>query len=103
MHKLEPRSVECVFLGYSVTQSAYKSLELTTNRIYVSRNVWFVPHIFPFATRQVLLVPRQLATSLPTMPQKPNVSLPTMPDDVIVTPVLLTDPSQQYVSPDLPQ
>ncbi|KAK8517317.1 hypothetical protein V6N12_032511 [Hibiscus sabdariffa] len=97
-----------------MTQSAYKCLELTSNRIYVSHHVHFFPHIFSFATRQVLPVPRQPdvsllimsrqpATSLPTMPQQPVVSLPTMSDDVIATPVPLVDPSQQDVSPDLPQ
>ncbi|KAK9033651.1 hypothetical protein V6N11_049837 [Hibiscus sabdariffa] len=111
--KLEPRSVECVFLGYYVTQSAYKFLESTTNRIYVSHHV---PHIFPFATRHGLPMPqqpdvslpimsRQLATSLPTMPRQPDASLPIVPDDSIATPVPLVDLPQphQDVSPDLPQ
>ncbi|KAK8559072.1 hypothetical protein V6N12_042359 [Hibiscus sabdariffa] len=46
---------------------------------------------------------RQPATSLPTMPRKPDVPLPTMLDDVIVTPVPLADPPRQDVSPDLPK
>ncbi|KAK8590104.1 hypothetical protein V6N12_024487 [Hibiscus sabdariffa] len=46
---------------------------------------------------------QQLVTSLPTMPQQPDVSLHTIPDDVIVTPVPLADLPQQVVSLDLPQ
>ncbi|KAK9032672.1 hypothetical protein V6N11_056930 [Hibiscus sabdariffa] len=104
-HKLEQRSTKCVFFGYSGMQSAYKCLEPTTNKIYVSRHVQFVPHISPFATRHVLSVPRQQdvsfhimsrqpASSLPTMPHQLYVSLPIMLDDVIVTLVPLADPPQ---------
>ncbi|KAK8597152.1 hypothetical protein V6N12_065628 [Hibiscus sabdariffa] len=89
-------------------------MKLTTNRIYVSRHVRIVSHIFHVATHQLLHVPwqsdvslpimsRQPTTSLPTMPQQPDLSLPTMPDDVIATSVPLADPPQQAVSPDLQQ
>ncbi|KAK8574423.1 hypothetical protein V6N12_062117 [Hibiscus sabdariffa] len=78
-------------------------MELTTNRIYVTHNVQFAPHIFPFATRHVLPMPRQHdyslpimswkpAASLPAMPSQPNSSLHTMSDDSIATPVPLADP-----------
>lgn len=40
-HKLEPRSSPCVFIGYAVSQKGYKCLELSTNRIYISRHVVF--------------------------------------------------------------
>ncbi|KAK8996634.1 hypothetical protein V6N11_081900 [Hibiscus sabdariffa] len=86
-----------------MTPSAYKCLESTTNRIYVSHHVQFIPHIFPFATRHVLHVPRQSDVSLPIMSCQPDVLLPTMPDDVIGTPVPLDNPPQQDVSPDLQQ
>ena len=47
-HKLESRSKPCVFLGYSLTQSAYHCLDPTTSKIYVSRYVQFVESLFPF-------------------------------------------------------
>lgn len=47
-HKLQPRSTECVFLGYSPTQSAYYCLDTTTGRVYTSRHVQFVETEFPF-------------------------------------------------------
>ena len=37
--KLDDRSAACVFIGYSLTQSAYLCLEPNTGRIYTSRHV----------------------------------------------------------------
>ena len=47
-HKLESRSKPCVFLGYSLTQSAYHCLNPTISKIYVSRHAQFVESLFPF-------------------------------------------------------
>ena len=47
-HKLEPRSKACIFLGYSLTQSAYNCLDIETNRVFVSRHVNFVESVFPY-------------------------------------------------------
>lgn len=47
-HKLDPKSKPCVFIGYSFTQSAY-CLEPTSHKIYTSRHVHFIEHIFPFS------------------------------------------------------
>lgn len=46
-HKLDPRSIPCIFLGYSLTQSAYICLDPNTNRVYVSRYVIFDESTFP--------------------------------------------------------
>lgn len=35
-HMLDARYVPCVFMGYSLTQSAYFCLDPTTSRVYVS-------------------------------------------------------------------
>ena len=48
-HKLDDRSAPCVFIGYSMIQSAYLCLNRTTGRIYTSRHVQFVESTFPFA------------------------------------------------------
>ncbi|CAA7051267.1 unnamed protein product [Microthlaspi erraticum] len=47
-HKLEPRSTSCVFLGYSLTQSAYLCFDPLTNRLFVSRHVRFDEQTFPY-------------------------------------------------------
>jgi len=46
-HKLEPRSRPCIFLGYSLTQSAYKCFDPSTNRLFISRHVVFDESVFP--------------------------------------------------------
>jgi len=47
-HKLEPRSKPCIFLGYSLSQSAYLCFEPKSSKIIVSRHVSFHEHIFPY-------------------------------------------------------
>jgi hypothetical protein len=47
--KLEFRSKECVFLGYSNIHKGFKCLDVSTGRIYISRDVAFDESIFPFA------------------------------------------------------
>jgi hypothetical protein len=36
-HKLAPRSCRCVYLGYSSDHKGYRCLDLTTNRLLISR------------------------------------------------------------------
>jgi hypothetical protein len=47
-NKLDNRSKPCVFLEYSLTQSAYSCLDPSISKIYVSRHVRFVESVFPF-------------------------------------------------------
>ncbi|KAI5313872.1 hypothetical protein L3X38_043048 [Prunus dulcis] len=47
-NKLHLRSVKCVFLGYSLDHQGYRCLNLTTNRVFLSRHVIFDEHCFPF-------------------------------------------------------
>ena len=49
-HKLEKHSKPCVFIGYSNTHNAYKCLDLSSNRVYISRHVQFIKHQFPLTS-----------------------------------------------------
>lgn len=48
-NKLEPRSLPCVFLGYSKQHKGYRCLELSSSKFYISRHVQFDEMLFPFA------------------------------------------------------
>jgi hypothetical protein len=48
--KLEFRSKQCAFIGYSNMHTGYKCLDISTGRIYISRDVVFDETIFPFAS-----------------------------------------------------
>jgi hypothetical protein len=47
-HKLQPRSLQCVFLGYSLLHRGYKCLHIPISRLYISRDVVFLETLFPF-------------------------------------------------------
>ena len=47
--KLEFRSKQCVFLGYSSIHKGYKCLHILTNRVYISRDIVFDETVFPFS------------------------------------------------------
>ena len=74
-----------MFLGYSITQSAYFCLDRNTSRIYTSRHVLFHETVFPFS----------VAGSLTTTP----VSSPV--EDISVTTSSVT-PTQIYRQPQAP-
>lgn len=44
---MQSRSQPCIFLGYSTTQSAYRCYDPITKKLYLSRHVRFVEHVFP--------------------------------------------------------
>jgi histone deacetylase 1/2 len=48
--KLAFRSTQCVFLGYSPRHKGVKCLEVSTGRVYISRDVVFDEVVFPFQT-----------------------------------------------------
>jgi hypothetical protein len=48
-HKLAFRSQECAFLGYSNLHKGFKCLDISTGRVYISRDVVFDENVFPFS------------------------------------------------------
>ncbi|KAJ9538837.1 hypothetical protein OSB04_031570 [Centaurea solstitialis] len=73
-HKLDTRSLPCIFVGYSSTQSAYYCLDPTTHKIYVSRHVRFVETSFPYNQ----LVSNQTPSSYPKPDSWCPISLPIL-------------------------
>jgi len=57
-YKLDFRLSPCVFLGYSFSYLGYHCLDLTSQRVYVSRHVWFHEDVFPFVkSKQIAQYP----------------------------------------------
>jgi len=48
--KLDFRSKQCVFLGYSNQHKGFKCLDPKEGRVYISRDVIFDEHVFPFSS-----------------------------------------------------
>ncbi|KAK9075210.1 hypothetical protein SSX86_003531 [Deinandra increscens subsp. villosa] len=47
-HKLAPRSLPCIFFGYSSQHKGFKCFEPTTNRVFITRHARFDEQTLPF-------------------------------------------------------
>lgn len=76
-HKLQPRSIECVFLGYASKQYGYLSLHC-----YIGRHVKFYEKIFPLSSCHLVVPQRNtvinsflVSSSLIILASKPSFEL----------------------------
>ena len=87
-HKLAPKSTLCVFLGYSLSQSAYLCFEQTTSKAYISLHVQFVESIFLYTTlniQQACLTTTTVSDWIPpviTIPIPPPTQPPSYTPEV---------------------
>jgi histone deacetylase 1/2 len=88
--KLAYRSTQCVFLGYSPLHKGVKCLDITTGRMYISRDVVFDENVFPFASlhpnagrrlsQDILLLPTENnACTNEDVQHDDHMSLPIIP------------------------
>ena len=49
-HKFDFRSMPSIFIGYPIGQKAYKLFDISSKKIFTSRDVRFHENIFPYAT-----------------------------------------------------
>jgi transposase InsO family protein len=98
-HKLTFRSKKCVFLGYSPNHRGYRCLDLSTNRVYISRDVVFNEQ--DFLAKSVSFVHVPAVNSSPA--EFAFLPLPTPPCNSLsaVTPHSLA-PAAPIISPDTP-
>lgn len=78
--KFDARSHKCVFLGYDSCHKGFILFDLDTEHILISRDVKFIPHIFPFLS------------SSPQIIDEPTLSFPAVTTSQNDTPI-----------PDIPQ
>ncbi|GKA79549.1 ribonuclease H-like domain-containing protein [Tanacetum coccineum] len=76
-HKLQPRLNRCIFLGYPANHRGYRCLDMSTNKIIISRHVRFDEDVFPFGTERPSTPPTYdfllpIATSQPTAAPTPT-------------------------------
>ena len=98
-HKLAFQSKKCFFLGYSPNHRGYRCLDLSTNRVYISRDVVFNEQDFPDKSVSFVHVSAvnsgSAESALLPLPTPPGNSLST------VTPHSLAS-TAPIISPDTP-
>jgi hypothetical protein len=83
--KIQPRSLECIFIGYDLNSKSYRCYHRSTRRIIVSRNVYFVEshqlHPRPFKPGQsiVSLPPPSSGEHPDGWPRAPDAPASTPP------------------------
>lgn len=105
--KLHPRSTQCIFLGYSSYKPAYKCFEPSSHRLFHSRHVEFVEHIYPgtskvitqspLPTVEIFLHHNPLTSPTPTNPSQstPHTPCHTLPNFQNISPIHTTLPMQE--------
>lgn len=102
-HKLDFRSLPCVFLGYSVSHKGYLCFHKPTSRIYVSRHVVFNKDLFPYATPSPHSVSPSTNSPQPTSHQilEHAASLDSL-CPLPTTPPVLSNPPSSNLPPTTP-
>lgn len=100
-HKMEPRSLQCVFLGYSPQFKGYRCLYPPTGKVYISRHVIFDEEYFPFKEAYKNLVPRYETTLLKAWQKATLQSQESGPEQI--TKILQPPPIPPPVAEVVPQ
>ncbi|KAL5545398.1 hypothetical protein UlMin_005085 [Ulmus minor] len=107
-HKMQYRSVQCAFIGYSSIHKGYLCLDYHTRRVYVTCHVIFYESKFPFASQlspaipvsdQPILTPTPAIVNFPLRVPAASVSQPTPPALVLApSPAPLIDDYSEHTT-----
>ena len=111
-HKLSARSEQCIFLGYSSFHIGYRCLSLSTNRLYISRNVIFEESIYPYSptftpshneSTGILGSSPTISSNSPSIMishnHEPSTTVPSTEDPSIIAPSSTTDSNSSDPAP----
>ncbi|GJW60768.1 ribonuclease H-like domain-containing protein [Tanacetum coccineum] len=102
-HKLEPRATPSIFLGHASSHRGYRCLDLTTNKIILSRHVTFDETVFPYGSTKPAMVPSYTFLDEPDIPTSSvSVSKPSLTVTVTPNQTTLTNDEAQLPSPTTP-
>ncbi|GMJ03321.1 hypothetical protein HRI_004001300 [Hibiscus trionum] len=93
-HKLSFRSKPCLFLGYSPKHHGYQCVD-DTGKIYITRNMVFNEHIFPFSSSSMPTSSNTIST--PPFPHIPGSSITSPIPSPTTTPVPPPMPSSSTI------
>ncbi|KAJ0726006.1 putative RNA-directed DNA polymerase [Helianthus annuus] len=89
-HKLEPRSLPCVFIGYSSQHKGYRCLDPITSRVFITRQARFNESCLPFkdSSGTIDITKLEIITFLDdaSQPHSSTVPPPTPPTSHFLTP-----------------
>lgn len=100
--KFAPRGIPCVFIGYPAHNKGYKLLDLTTMETFITRDVVFHEHVFPFldTSLQKYLNPVPASVTPPNTYFDDEILPETIPENHPVPPV--TSPTHQQTASHTP-
>ena len=101
--KLDSPLERCIFLGYSAFHHGYRCLSLASGKIYISRDVIFMEHIYPYKEQPSINNP-DVQLTLGLLGSSPTTTNPThtpqfLPSSIALSPVISTSPKQSHSSP----
>ncbi|AAD21687.1 Strong similarity to gi/3600044 T12H20.12 protease homolog from Arabidopsis thaliana BAC gb/AF080119 and is a member of the reverse transcriptase family PF/00078 [Arabidopsis thaliana] len=88
-NKFDPRSLQCVFLGYNSQYKGYRCFYPPTGKVYISRNVIFNESELPFKEKYQSLVPQYSTPLLQAWQHNKisEISVPAAPVQLFSKPI----------------